>query len=830
MANKKYQFEFDFNTKDVKIVTDSVLTLKQEVRLLTAELLKTPEGTKEFEILKNKLNDTKDNMERVNAKSREFFGTLQLIPGPIGEIASKIDGTISLLKTFSGFSVKDIKSQFDALGADVNGIVTALGKATGITKIYTVVNTALSKSMTALGVAEGTAAVGARALASALVATGIGALVVGLGMAVSALMDFFDSEKQAKEESDRFTASLESQNRVLEANAKDLKRRQTLNLAEMKANGATEKQIRQQQLKDAMTDRELAYTEQREAAKKYNQALEVGDKEALKTARDNLSKKEQAFKDADNNIRVIAANNRAADNKDAQAAGEKALQNQTAAAAKLLAAKKDAVAQYKEALDTEIQNEVDKENTSAQLLAPLIKKRKEAEFKELKEAGEKIKQQLKDGIIDEEQAQVLREGITAKKIALDNKYKKLVEDALKEDQKRIEEKNKEDAEKIAKAEEFARKLADIGISAIKDQTVKEKEERKAKYETEKAALEKQFVEFQTDEKTRAEARKNLETALNNDLKAIDDKAELDKKETTKKAYDEQLRILELQGMSLLAGTEAYFENRKQILDLTMKKELEGLVEGSEEYLAVKAKYNKLNEQLDEEKISATGKVVSATLDSFASLGNALASSYDEEAKTSEDAFNKRKSLQKATAIMSAASGLVQILTQPSTLPSPFDWIVKGVNAAALAVATGINIKKIDETKFQAPEAGGSSGSTGGRIDVVATRASGGIITGPGTSTSDSIPARLSNGEYVVNARATQSFLPLLNSINDAGLQPRFAMGGLYKDSNNGYNVADNITEAISSSFNSRPIRTYVVGTDMSNQQQMDRTIKSRSLI
>src|SRR5690606_14179887 len=56
---------------------------------------------------------------------------------------------------------------------------------------------------------------------------------------------------------------------------------------------------------------------------------------------------------------------------------------------------------------------------------------------------------------------------------------------------------------------------------------------------------------------------------------------------------------------------------------------------------------------------------------------------------------------------------------------------------------------------------------------------GGLVRGPGGSRSDSIPARLSNGEFVVNARATSKHLPLLEMIN-AGLD-RFiglADGGL----------------------------------------------------
>jgi hypothetical protein len=45
------------------------------------------------------------------------------------------------------------------------------------------------------------------------------------------------------------------------------------------------------------------------------------------------------------------------------------------------------------------------------------------------------------------------------------------------------------------------------------------------------------------------------------------------------------------------------------------------------------------------------------------------------------------------------------------------------------------------------------------------RASGGYVYGQGTSTSDSIPALLSNGEFVVNAASASSFGPLLETIN-----------------------------------------------------------------
>ncbi|MFC1413362.1 transglycosylase SLT domain-containing protein [Streptacidiphilus sp. N1-12] len=57
-----------------------------------------------------------------------------------------------------------------------------------------------------------------------------------------------------------------------------------------------------------------------------------------------------------------------------------------------------------------------------------------------------------------------------------------------------------------------------------------------------------------------------------------------------------------------------------------------------------------------------------------------------------------------------------------------------------------------------------------------TYANGGAVRGPGSSTSDSIPAYLSNGEYVINAAATAKNRPLLDQINSG--RQGFAAGGM----------------------------------------------------
>lgn len=60
------------------------------------------------------------------------------------------------------------------------------------------------------------------------------------------------------------------------------------------------------------------------------------------------------------------------------------------------------------------------------------------------------------------------------------------------------------------------------------------------------------------------------------------------------------------------------------------------------------------------------------------------------------------------------------------------------------------------------------------------KARGGMITGPGTGTSDSIPAWLSSGEYVIKASAVRSLgTDILDSINEGRF--KFAKGGLAGD-------------------------------------------------
>jgi lambda family phage tail tape measure protein len=63
-------------------------------------------------------------------------------------------------------------------------------------------------------------------------------------------------------------------------------------------------------------------------------------------------------------------------------------------------------------------------------------------------------------------------------------------------------------------------------------------------------------------------------------------------------------------------------------------------------------------------------------------------------------------------------------------------------------------------------------------NVSTSLAVGGPVSGPGTGTSDSIAAMLSNGEFVVNAKSTKQHRALLEAINSGKVPQKFAAGGI----------------------------------------------------
>ena len=120
--SKSIAIQYDIDGKPLDVVIDKSLNLKRQVVELTKALRTVKEGSDEFRVLSSALGNANDKLAASNAKSRDLLGSLQLIPGPVGQIASQLNGAISALKLFSGFNLKDLKFQFKELIDDISDI------------------------------------------------------------------------------------------------------------------------------------------------------------------------------------------------------------------------------------------------------------------------------------------------------------------------------------------------------------------------------------------------------------------------------------------------------------------------------------------------------------------------------------------------------------------------------------------------------------------------------------------------------------------------------------------------------------------------------------
>jgi len=145
---------------------------------------------------------------------------------------------------------------------------------------------------------------------------------------------------------------------------------------------------------------------------------------------------------------------------------------------------------------------------------------------------------------------------------------------------------------------------------------------------------------------------------------------------------------------------------------------------------------------------------------------------------------------KAVAVVQSTINTYQGVSEAlASAPPPLNFIL-----AATTLAAGLqNVNKI--LSVQEPQF-----------------AQGGLVGGYGTGSSDSVSARLSKGESVINARSTRMFKPLLSAINEAG-------GGRSFSSSEG---VGGVTMGV--------VKAFVVADDMTKQQDKLSKIRRKATI
>ena len=267
-----------------------------ELKKLQKELKTTTDPGK-FKQLQQEIDDMKESIAAAKSGAGNFAEVMGTLPGPIGDVSNKVGGLIGTLKQFSQMKTGDIKSSFVELGKEIGDVVKGFGKLTGLTQAYTSLNNGLAKSFKAVGISEGIATVGAQALSVALSALGIGLIVAAITALVDIISEWVTGTKAAEEATRKLNNELESNNRLLDLNQASFDRNAKERIAKMKASGATEKEIRAQQIKDAYTQYTNAFDAEKQARDLFNKNSKTASAEDYKKLSEDLSKKEKATKD-----------------------------------------------------------------------------------------------------------------------------------------------------------------------------------------------------------------------------------------------------------------------------------------------------------------------------------------------------------------------------------------------------------------------------------------------------------------------------------------------------------------------------------------------------
>ena len=388
-----------------------------------------------------------------------------------------------------------------------------------------------------------------------------------------------------------------------------------------------------------------------------------------------------------------------------------------------------------------------------------------------------------------------------------------------DNQKAVDEKRKELAKQTAEAlvnTELEKRDAEIKAEQEKFKVLID---QYAVGTAEREALEKQLAEnIATITKTYSDKQVQIlldaqnaiidnEKASYADRIAALDKADQAVKEATTLTEEEKTRIL---AENTQKRKDLIEEERQSNLDA-----INGILE-----LATKAA----------EATQAIGDAVYA-----GKLKNVKKGSAEEEAILKKQ-FEFNKKMQLAAAVIDGAKAATASLAQSPVAIGPVPNPAGIASLAFVAITTAATIAKIAATQFEGGGGGGGEGSGGGGSKF----AEGGFVSGPGSSTSDSIPARLSDGEFVVNAKSTERFRGLLENINAAGngKSMGYAAGGWvgrdkrYREERQNIkgefefglvSIADRLIK-LEDKVN-QPMKTYVVASDMTSQQEADAKIE-----
>lgn len=251
------------------------------------------------------------------------------------------------------------------------------------------------------------------------------------------------------------------------------------------------------------------------------------------------------------------------------------------------------------------------------------------------------------------------------------------------------------------------------------------------------------------------------------------------------ALDIKTREIEARLKLVEEGSLQEYHLQQELLAAQLEADIKRLEaeEGTDELIKLRREeylqeMTRLDEEWEAEAEAVANELLQANLDAIFAEQEARKAAFEEQ--KAQELEKQQLAQDTALAFSDVAGSIAGMLQTFGKENMELAKLSKVIALAQIAIETGVATAKgisaamsltfpANLAAIATTIAAITSGMTSAISTVNSAKfASGGLVVGPGTATSDSIPARLSNGESVMNARSTAMFGPLLSSLNQAG--------------------------------------------------------------
>lgn len=324
----------------------------------------------------------------------------------------------------------------------------------------------------------------------------------------------------------------------------------------------------------------------------------------------------------------------------------------------------------------------------------------------------------------------------------------------------------------------------------------------SEYNHEKESIEKRIADGLLTEEQGNILKLNAEEAYRQNKLALDDeydKLELERQKQVLQNEIEQLDIAETE-------KQLHRDGWRTMTDEEMEADRQRKLESIGGYEAEKLQMEEDAAQKNYEALMERGQLSTQTDAEWLAEQNAAKQEWLNKQVAINEAYVKNEQA-KQQAVRAVTNGLVSLLEALGDENSTYAKMAKVITLAQIAIDTGralsSGIASASALPFPANLAAIATtvatvlANVATAISTVksAKFATGGKVNGPGSGTSDSIPAMLSNGEYVMTARATRLFEPLLAAMNGIGAGVPIQVANAYQSVDNAEMMTDSFKEA-----------------------------------